>query len=81
MEIVLAWITQTIPLENIILWGFSLGAYPACYCADKYKVKAVILQSPFASIANLFKEKNIDISTKIKDDFLVNLDHIHRIKT
>ena len=34
MEIVLAWIKK--PLNQIILWGFSLGSYAVLSAAAKY---------------------------------------------
>jgi hypothetical protein len=55
MEIVLAWINK--PLNQIILWGFSLGSYPVLSAAAKYPVKGVILQCPIASVACFFKEE------------------------
>lgn len=55
LEVVLGWITKTKKLREIILWGFSLGTYPTCYCASKYDISAIILQSPFASLARMFE--------------------------
>jgi pimeloyl-ACP methyl ester carboxylesterase len=55
LEVVLAWITGTVELERVVLWGFSLGTYPVAYCASKYEVRGVILQSPIASIGCAFK--------------------------
>lgn len=56
MEIVLAWAAKGRCVSNFILWGFSLGTYPTLYCATKYPVRGIILQSPLASVANLFHE-------------------------
>jgi pimeloyl-ACP methyl ester carboxylesterase len=52
LEIVLAWSKRS--LENIILWGFSLGTYPVIYNAARHKVKAIILQCPIGSLACMF---------------------------
>ena len=54
LEVVLGWVTKNKKLSEIILWGFSLGTYPVCCCASKYEIPAIILQSPFASLARMF---------------------------
>lgn len=43
-------ISRGIKVENIILWGRSLGSAPAVETALKYSVKAVILESPIYNI-------------------------------
>jgi pimeloyl-ACP methyl ester carboxylesterase len=76
----LAWVTGLVSIERIVLWGFSLGTYPVTYCASLHKVKGVILQSPIASIGCAFKHDNMDPDIEILNDYLVNLDYIHKIK-
>ena len=57
MEIVLAWAAKGSSISNFILWGFSLGTFPTVSCATKYPVRGIILQSPLASVSNLFEEE------------------------
>jgi hypothetical protein len=54
IEIVLGWIDK--PLNQIILWGFSLGSFPVISAAAKYPVKGVILQCPISSVGCFFKD-------------------------
>jgi len=68
-------------LDKVILWGFSLGTYPVAWCAAKYNVKGVILQAPMASVGCTFKGNEIDPDTEIGNDYLVNLDYVHKIKS
>ncbi|MBK1896742.1 alpha/beta hydrolase [Chryseobacterium paridis] len=39
--------------ENIILYGYSMGTSMAAYLATKKRAKAVILESPYSSIAEI----------------------------
>jgi pimeloyl-ACP methyl ester carboxylesterase len=39
--------------ENIILYGYSMGTSMAAYLATKKEAKAVILESPYSSIAEI----------------------------
>lgn len=39
--------------ENIILYGYSMGTSQAAYLATRKKAKAVILESPYSSIADI----------------------------
>ncbi len=39
--------------ENIILYGYSMGTAMACYLAKVKKARALILESPFSSIAEI----------------------------
>lgn len=68
-------------MENIILWGFSLGTYPVVYLSSKYEPRAVILQSPLASLALFLKSGEIHPMTFIENDYLVNLNYIDKIKS
>ena len=76
----LAWVTKGQSLENIILWGFSLGTYPVLYNAAKHQVKAVILQCPIASIACFFQSE-LSPEIKFKEDHFSNLSLIEKVKS
>jgi pimeloyl-ACP methyl ester carboxylesterase len=54
LEMVLAWANR--PLDNVILWGFSLGTCPVLANAVKHRVKAIVLQCPIGSLACMFYE-------------------------
>lgn len=41
-------------LDQIIIYGQSLGTGPTIYLAAQYRVKAIILHSPFLSMAKLY---------------------------
>lgn len=43
-----------VPVENIVVYGQSLGTAPTLHLAQHYPIKAVILHSPFLSMAKLF---------------------------
>ncbi len=51
IETVYRYVTEKLGIkpENIIVYGFSVGTGPSCYLAEKYPVKALILEAPFAS--------------------------------
>ena len=53
------WLTNEASVvgENIILYGESLGTGVAVQMATEYEVKAVILESPFTSTADVAKRK------------------------
>lgn len=48
-----AWAVARTPASNVVLWGESIGAGPACELASKQPVGGVILQSAFTSIADM----------------------------
>ena len=56
LEVVLGWVSRWQELSNIVLYGFSLGSYPVCYCAANYNLKAIILQSPLCSLVSAISE-------------------------
>jgi hypothetical protein len=58
---VISW--TKIPLNRIILWGFSLGSYPTVCNAAKFKVGGMVLHCPIASVNSMFEE---EITTKTK---------------
>lgn len=53
----LEWLTKNagISLENIVLYGESLGSGPAIQMASEYGAGALILQTPFDSVAGVAK--------------------------
>jgi fermentation-respiration switch protein FrsA (DUF1100 family) len=62
---------QGVKLDNIILYGESLGSGVAIQMATEYKFKSIILEAPYTSIVNRAKElyPYIPISLLIKDRF------------
>lgn len=74
---VLAWLKK--PLNEIILWGFSLGTFPVITNAARYSVKAVILQCPIGSLSCMFHE-NYGQNIKFKEDHFANIDHIANVR-
>jgi pimeloyl-ACP methyl ester carboxylesterase len=71
LELVIAWLNR--PIGKIILWGFSLGSYPAVCSAAKYQnIAGMVLQCPIASINCLF-EKNLYPGMQFKEDHFSNL--------
>lgn len=75
MEIVLAWLSETRDIAEVVLWGFSLGTFPVMYAASKYPVKAIVLQCPIASISCLFYDE-LHPDMKFKEDHFSNIDLI-----
>jgi abhydrolase domain-containing protein 17 len=55
VELVLAWLRR--PLEEVILWGFSLGTYPVIMCGSRLRVKASVLQCPIGSLSCMFYDE------------------------
>jgi hypothetical protein len=73
---VLSWLGK--PMNQIILWGFSLGTFPIIYNAAKYPIKGIILQSPIASVSCIF-HKELKKDTNFKEDYLANLKYFDQI--
>ena len=49
-------------INDIILWGFSLGSGPAVHLASKYKnIKGLVLEAPLASVY-LILEKDFNVN-------------------
>ena len=80
IEIVLAEVTTTHSISDVILWGFSLGSFPVLYAASKYHVRGVLLQSPIASINCLF-HSNLHEDIKFKEDYFSNIELIEKVKS
>jgi pimeloyl-ACP methyl ester carboxylesterase len=76
LELVLAWLKK--PLDQVILWGFSLGTYPVIFNASKYKVKATILQCPIGSLSCMFYDE-YERDIKFKEDHFANIDYISKV--
>jgi hypothetical protein len=55
----------------MILWGFSLGAYPTAKAAIGRKFKGIILHSPLASIYSLFEDNLTPYSSFDNDHFSI----------
>lgn len=70
LELVISWLK--IPLNRIILWGFSLGSYPTVCNAAKFKVGGMVLQCPIASVNCIFEE-GLTTKTRFKEDHFSNL--------
>ena len=75
----MAWITSTHSLNDILLWGFSLGTFPVLHVASKYQVKGVLLQCPIASVACIF-QKELHPNISFEDDYFCNLKLIAKVK-
>lgn len=65
--------------SDIILYGESMGGYPASYLASKYKSKCLILQSTFSSLYDLVEYSGWVLSSVLKtiinffiDDIYIN---------
>ena len=69
------------PVENIILYGESLGSGVAVQMATEYKVKALVLEAPYTSISRRAAEiyPYIPVRFLLKDHFnsLEKITHIH----
>ena len=68
-------------LENIILWGFSLGSAPTVEIASRFQnLGGIVLQSPLASI-NIWLDKNADYNYQFKEnDMFCNFCKIENVK-
>ena len=76
MELVIAWTGQ--PVENIILWGFSLGSFPVVFNSAKYNILGCVLQCPIGSLSCMFYDE-YDVHVKFKEDHFANIDLISSI--
>ena len=50
-------ITKLLPEGEIIIWGFSLGSYPAVRLCTEYECKHLVLHAPFMSIQDVLDNK------------------------
>lgn len=58
-----------LPLEQIKIFGRSIGTGPALHLASKYKVAGLVLVTPFLSIRQLFKDKVGPLSKLVEEWF------------
>lgn len=54
-ETYLRYLLEKINKKNIIIYGESIGCSVALHLAHKYKIKKIILESPFSSIQDIAK--------------------------
>jgi hypothetical protein len=75
-------VTQTYPLERIVLYGESLGTGVATQMATEFAAKATVLEAPFTSIAARAQEIYwfIPVSPLLKDRF-DSLSKLAEVKT
>lgn len=84
VESCLNWLkNQGVSNQNVIVYGYSLGAVPAVEVAanyDDFKPAKLILESPLASAENLAEESTI---IGVSSDFLSTLqfDNVNKIKS
>jgi fermentation-respiration switch protein FrsA (DUF1100 family) len=78
LEIVLAWSNQ--PMENVILWGFSLGTFPVAVNAAKYNPAGCILQCPIGSLSCMFYDEYAT-NVRFKEDHFANIEYIGSIQS
>ena len=52
-------ITNLIPNGEIIVWGFSLGSYPAIRLCSEFNCKHLILHAPMKSIPDVIKDTHL----------------------
>lgn len=65
-----------IPLEEIVLYGRSLGSGPTCYLAEKYpKISGIILEAPIASVMRVIA----DFRFTFPWDMFPNIDRMAKI--
>lgn len=80
-----SFIRQHVRIEDIIVWGESLGGIPASYIASKYPCRCLVLLSTFSSPDDMnhygFKNSLMSLGTKIVDvSKMSNIDRIKNIK-
>lgn len=68
------------PMENIKIFGRSIGTGPAITLAVQYKVAGLILVAPFLSIRELLKDTVGPFSSLIEERF-ANKDRMHLIRS
>lgn len=74
IETVYRYMTRVlkIPPVRIIVYGRSVGSGPACYLAEKYKVSALVLESPFTTISRVVTDIPVPF------DRFPNIDRINK---
>lgn len=65
--------TESVPVENIIVFGYSMGSAPSAYLASKHNPRALILMGGFASAfqtqlpLNIFPWEMLNNAQKIRN--------------
>ena len=66
-----------IPLEQIIVFGRSLGSGPSCYLAEKYpNLSGLILQTPLTSVYRVM----LDFRFTLPGDMFPNIDRMKNVR-
>ena len=66
--------------ENIIIFGRSIGSGPATYLAARYKIKCLILMSPFTSIKDVVAE-HVGLLKILLAERFRNIDNMRLVKS
>jgi len=78
----LQFVTQVlqIPLENVKVFGRSIGTGPAVQLASRFKLAGVILVTPFLSVKALFRDK-IGFLSNFVEEWFANDEAVPQIKS
>uniref|UniRef100_A0A914YWJ4 Peptidase S9 prolyl oligopeptidase catalytic domain-containing protein n=1 Tax=Panagrolaimus superbus TaxID=310955 RepID=A0A914YWJ4_9BILA len=82
-------VTLEVPIESIVLWGYSIGTVCSVHAAMNYSVAGVFLFAPVASIMRTLKSNTCFDNGKVKEktsclDSFSNLDMVslyHEVKS
>lgn len=77
------WIVEEkgVPPSKVIVYGESLGTYPAIRVASEHRVAAVILEAPFTSFVDLAKVHYPLVPAFVMKDFqFLSKDYIAKLK-
>uniref|UniRef100_A0AC34F3W7 Peptidase S9 prolyl oligopeptidase catalytic domain-containing protein n=1 Tax=Panagrolaimus sp. ES5 TaxID=591445 RepID=A0AC34F3W7_9BILA len=88
IEAIIEYVTVTleVPLESIVLWGYSIGTVCSVHAAMNHSVAGVFLFAPVASIMRTLKSNTCFDDGKVKEktsclDSFSSLDMISRVKS
>lgn len=78
----LHFVTQVLrlPLEQIKIFGRSIGTGPALHLAAKFKVAGLVLVTPFLSVRTLFKDRVGPLSHFV-DEWFQNDEHMRNVQS
>jgi len=78
----LHFVTQVLrlPLEQIKIFGRSIGNAPALHLAAKFKVAGLVLVTPFVSVRTLFKDRVGPLSNFV-DEWFQNDEHMRNVQS
>jgi len=70
-EAVLRFVTEVLhlPLEQVKIFGRSIGTGPAMHLASRYKVAGLVLVTPFLSVRGLFRDRVGPLSMLVDEWF------------